>query len=103
LAWFSVGSLAVGGVFYAINSGLDRENVSYTAGDRSRLTSTIAVSGLGALLAAGSYFYYVNRAASRAEPDDGVETEFSGGLDATGGPAVSAKLTLPLALLPGFP
>jgi hypothetical protein len=103
LAWFSLGSIAVGGIFYAINSGLDRKNVAYTAGDRSRLSSTVAVAGIGALLAAGSYFYYANHAASREQPDDGgLETEISGGLDAEGDPAVSAKLTLPLALLPSF-
>lgn len=103
LAWFSLGSLAVGGVFYAINSGLDRENVAYTAGDRSRLSTTVAVAGIGALLAAGSFFYYANHAASREQPDDGgLETEFSGGLDDQGRPAVSAKLSLPIASLPGF-
>lgn len=103
LAWFSLGSLAVGGIFYAINTGVDRGNVSYTAGDRSRISTTVAVAGLGALLAAGSYFYYANHAASREQPDDGgLETEISGGLDDQGGPAISAKLTLPFAALPGF-
>lgn len=102
LAWFSLGSLAVGGIFYAIDTGIDRPNVAYTAGDRTRITTTVAVAGVGALLAAGSWFYYTHLRESREAPDDGLDADISGGLDAQGLPAVSARLSLPLGSLPGF-
>src|SRR3954467_1405369 len=62
LAWFSLGSSAVGGVFYAIGNGMRGPKVGYSAADRARLSTAISVAGIGAVLAAGSYFYYVHRA-----------------------------------------
>lgn len=100
LAWFSVGSLAVGGVFYAIGRGMDRPNVSYTAGDRSRIATAVSVAGIGALVAAGTYLYYVHRDKDRAEDGSGWETELTGGPDGAGGMGVGARLTLPLPSLP---
>ncbi len=104
LAWFSLGSLAVGGVFYAIGRGLDRPNVSYAAGSRSQMATAVALAGAGAMLAAGSYFYYVHKAVSRSNDGDGEvsdwEAAVSGAPDGAGGFAVSARLSIPLPSLP---
>ena len=99
LAWFSLGSLAVGGVFYAISEGMDHPNVAYTTSDRSHLNTTVTVAGISALLAAGSYLYYAHRAAQReAEPESesAWDAGVTGGLDADGNVTMGARLTLPL-------
>jgi hypothetical protein len=96
LALFSLGSLAVGGVFYAIGRGLDHPNVAYTAGDRTQLTTAVTVAGVSAVLAAGSYFYYVHRAQVRAEEESGWDAEVGAAPDGRGGITAAARLTLPL-------
>lgn len=96
LALFSLGSIAVGGVFYAIGQGIDRPNVSYTAGDRSQLTTAITIAGASAVLAAGSYFYYVHRAKVRAEEESDWDASVGALPDGHGGVAAAARLTLPL-------
>lgn len=104
MAWFSLGSLAVGGVFYAIGQGLERPNVSYAAGSRSQMTTAVALAGAGAMLAAGSYFYYVHKASGRADDREEEvsdwEAAVSGAPDGAGGFAVAARLSLPLPSLP---
>jgi hypothetical protein len=98
LALFSLGSLAVGGVFFGIDQSMQRPNVDYTAGDRSQLTTAMMAAGITAVLAAGSYFYFVHRSASRAREADppAWDAEVTGGLDAGGGAAVGARVTVPL-------
>jgi hypothetical protein len=96
LAWFSVGSLAIGGVFYAIGRGSDRPSVSFDAGDRARMGTAVAVAGASALLAAGAYFYYVRKAGDRAAEEADWEASISGAPDGAGGLAVSARVSLPL-------
>ncbi|MDB5048056.1 MAG: hypothetical protein JWO30_1127 [Fibrobacteres bacterium] len=93
LAWFSLASIAVGGVFYGINGSMHRTNVEYTAGDRTQLTSAIGVAGLTALLAAGSYFYYAHVTAEKARNWDAKVT---GGVSPAGGMSVGALVSLPL-------
>lgn len=100
LALFSLGSLAVGGVFYAIGQGMDRPSVSVSAADRSRIGTAVAVAGLSALLAAGSYFYYAHKSGQEdeegSEPVSDWQAALIGGPDGAGGMAVGARLTLPL-------
>jgi hypothetical protein len=99
LAWFSLGSLAVGGVFYAIAQGLDRPRVSYAAGSRSQMTTAVALAGASAMLAAGSYFYYVHQAKEGAEPVSDWEASLIGAPDGAGGLSVAARVSLPLPSL----
>jgi hypothetical protein len=102
LAWFSLGSLAVGGVFYGISRGLDRPNVSYAAGSRSQMGTAVALAGASALLAAGSYFYYAHHAPKAQDGDEPVsdwEASLQGAPDGAGGLAVAARVSLPLPSL----
>lgn len=93
LAWFSLGSLAVGGIFYAIGQDQHRPNVSYAAGSRPGLTAAVSAAGLGALLAAGSYFYCVHRTRARDREETAWQASLDGGPDGNGGLAVAARLT----------
>lgn len=99
LAWFSLGSLAVGGVFYAIGHDMQGPRVGYSAADRARLSTAISVAGIGAVLAAGSYFYYVHQAKARAENDPEWDAAVTGAPDGAGGFALGARLTLALSSL----
>lgn len=102
LALFSLGSLAIGGVFYAIHVSSRDPKVDYTAGDRTSLTTAVGAAGLTALIAAGSYFYFAHKQKSQeAEPeaDSDWNAQVSGGLAPDGGVSVGAKLTFPLASL----
>ena len=97
LALFSLGSLAIGGVFYGISQGTDGSHVNYTAGDRSSLTTAVTVAGVSALLAAGSYFYFVHRSAAGPEAEESSwSANLTGGPDGAGGVSVGARLTVPL-------
>ena len=96
LALFSLGSLAVGGVFYAIHLSSRKPNVGYTAGDRSQLTSAVGAAGLTALLAAGSYFYFARQASVEARNWD---AQVSGGIDLEGDMNIGALISLPLPSL----
>lgn len=96
LAWFSLGSLAVGGVFYGISRGLDRPNVSYAAGSRSQMNTAVALAGASALLAAGSYLYYAHKSHDGDEAVSDWEASLLGAPDGSGGVAVAARVTLPL-------
>jgi len=99
LALFSLGSLAVGGAFYAIGHGADGSRSANGAADRSQLTTVVSVAGISALLAAGSYFYYVHRAKARAEADPKWDAAVIGAPDGAGGIAMGARLTLALSSL----
>jgi hypothetical protein len=96
LALFSLGSLAVGGAFYAINVSSRKPNVTQTAGGRSSLTNAVGVAGLTALLAAGSYFYFSGRDSAL---DSDWDAQVSGGVAPDGGMSVGALLTFPLPSL----
>ena len=102
LALFSLGSLAVGGIFYAIHVSTHDSKVDYTAGDKTSLTNAVGAAGLTALLAAGSYFYFAHKEKAMEadpEPESGWDAQVSGGLAPDGGVSVGAKLTFPLASL----
>jgi hypothetical protein len=99
LALFSLGSLAVGGAFYAIGQGADGSRSANAAADRSQMRAVVSVAGISALLAAGSYFYYVHRAKARAEADPEWDAALGGAPDGAGGVSVSARLTLALPSL----
>lgn len=93
LALFSLGSLAVGGVFYGIDASLDKGNVEYTAGDRTRMSTAAGAAAFTALIAAGSYFYFVRQDVRRArEWDAGL----SAGPASGGGMAFAASIRLPM-------
>jgi hypothetical protein len=96
LALFSVGALAVGGAFYAINVSSQRPNVTQTAGGRTSLTNAVGVAGLTALLAAGSYFYFSRH---ETEPGSDWDADVSGGIAPDGGITMGAVLTFPLPSL----
>jgi len=98
LAWFSLGSLAIGGAFYAIGHGADASRVTNGA-DRSQFKNAVSVAGISALLAAGSYFYYVHRAKARAEAEPQWDAAVMGAPDGAGGVAIGARLTLALSAL----
>ena len=96
LALFSLGSLAVGGAFYAINVSSRKPNVTQTAGGRSSLSNAVGVAGLTAVLAAGSYFYFSR---DDSEPDSDWDAQVSGDISPDGAMSASAQLTFPLASL----
>lgn len=93
LALFSLGSLAVGGVFYGIESSLNKPNVDYTAGDRTRLATAAGAAGFTALIAAGSYFYFVRQDVRRARE---WNASLSAGPSSGGGMGVAASIRLPM-------
>jgi hypothetical protein len=94
LAYFSLGSLAVGAVFYGINSSNRPANTIRTADDRTQITAAVGVAGLTALLAAGAYCYYVRKSAENSRD---WEASMTGGVSGDGDVNVGALLTLPLA------
>ncbi|MDB5102437.1 MAG: hypothetical protein JWP91_126 [Fibrobacteres bacterium] len=96
LALFSLGSLAIGGVFYAIQNSSHGPHVGYTAGDRSSLATAVGAAGLTALLAAGSYLYFARESEENGRNWD---AQVSGGVSPDGGMSVGALLTLPLPSL----
>lgn len=98
LALFSLGSLAVGGAFYAINVSSRQSNVSNIAGGRSNPANAVGVAGITALLAAGSYFYFVRQDAESGSDSD-WDAQVSGGMAQDGGMRVGALLTFPLSSL----
>lgn len=97
LALFSLGSLAVGGVFYGIHSSLDYPGGGQKmSGNGSRWELAIGAAGLTALAAGASYLYYTFRGEpAQAWVPDVAGASVDGGVDAEG--AVSATLTWPLA------
>jgi hypothetical protein len=98
LALFSLSSLAVGGIFYSIQSGMESPKVGFIGGDRSSLGTAVGFAGVTALVAGVSYFYYSHRDSQRAHSWD---AQVSGGLAPNGKLDVSAALVLPLpSLLP---
>lgn len=93
LALFSLGSLAVGGVFYGIEASLNKPNVDYIAGDRTRLSTAAGAAGFTALIAAGSYFYFVREDVRRARYwDAGLSAVPASG----GGLGLMASIRLPM-------
>ncbi|GEM_PF-3255113 len=94
LALFSVGSLAVGGVFYAIHLSTQHSKTEFSAGDRASLTNALGAAGLTALLAAGSYFYFSRQA---SEPDRDWDAAVSGDVSPDGDMTVGALVTFPLS------
>lgn len=56
LAYFSLGSLAVGGVFYGIHSSLDRSGP--VSGNGARMEMAVGAAGITALAAGAAYLYY---------------------------------------------
>ena len=102
LALFSLGSLAVGGAFYAIHLSTSRSNSEFSAADRTSLTNAIGAAGITALLAAGSYFWFTREGADREqerEPEPDWDAQVSGGIAPDGEMSVAAMVTLPLSFL----
>jgi hypothetical protein len=119
LALFSLGSLAVGGAFYAIHVSTRRPDSQLSADDRTSLTNAIGAAGITALLAAGSYFWFTRDGGDRAyseklpgyepakepakepgkKPERDWDARVSGGVAPDGEMSVGAMVTLPLSFL----
>ncbi len=120
LAYFSLGSLAVGGVFYGIHSSLDRSGP--VSGNGARMETAVAAAGITALAAGAAYLYYSLRgeAGDSGIPSAGASPHPPAGsgdgdealsADAPAGPAsglniaadarggVAATLVLPLSAI----
>ena len=90
LAWFGLGALAVGGVFYGIQAGMSGPRVGYVAGDRSQMDLAVGAAGLTAVASAAAFFYFAHRSQSA------WDARLAGGLDGQGRVNVAAALVLPL-------
>jgi hypothetical protein len=95
LAAFSVSSLAIGGVFYAMQHSLKNPNVGFVGGESSSLNSAIGAAGFTALIAGAAYFYYSHLDVKQAKV---WNAQVSGDLTPSGGVNVVAIVTVPLAL-----
>ncbi len=93
LAAFSVGSLVVGGVFYALQSSLPGPRAGFIKDDRTTLGTAVGAAGITAAVAGIAYFFYSARDVQRARSWD---AHLSGGLDPGGKLNVSAALSMPL-------
>lgn len=95
LAFFSLGSLAVGGVFYGIHQGLDDPGSPSFSGDGTRVNLAIGAAGITALAAGAAYLWYALRPDG---PDvSGWSETVAAGITSDGG--VAASVTVPLASL----
>jgi hypothetical protein len=96
LAFFSLGSLAVGAVFYGIQSTMGEGRVQGMVGDKSQMNAAVAAAGVSALVSAATYLYYAHRDARRAR---GLEAaSLSGGIAPDGSMRLAASLRLPVSL-----
>lgn len=93
LALFSLGSLAVGGIFYGIHSSLDYPG-GQSSGDGSKVGMAVGAAGFTALAAGVSYFYYSWR--GRKAQEHGLQ-KVSAGVAPDG--SLSATVTFPLSAL----
>jgi hypothetical protein len=96
LALFSLGSLAVGGVFYGIHSSLDYPGAPASSGNGTEVGAAIGAAGLTALAAGAAYFYYAWRGQHKAVRADRLQA-VSAGLSPDG--SLSATVTVPLPSL----
>jgi hypothetical protein len=98
LAYFSLGSLAVGGLFYGIQASLEGAGSNRINGDGTRMDMAVGAAGLTALAAGAAYFYYVLRGSDGAEePAHPWAGSIRGGIGPDGG--LAASVTLPLSSL----
>lgn len=98
LAFFSLGSLAVGGLVYALQSDLSYGDIhnspqKMSNQDVTSIQSAVGISGLTALVSAAAYFYYSNRDYLH---NSELAPIISGNLDGEGKLAITAKLNFPL-------
>ncbi len=96
LAAFSLGSLAVGGVFYTIQNSMTGPKVGFVNSDKSSLNSAMGAAGVTALVAGGAYFYYSHRDTQRPK---NWNASVSGGIVPSGEINVSASISLPLSIV----
>jgi hypothetical protein len=98
LAYFSLGSLAVGGLFYGIQTSLDRDGRSRINGDGTRMDMAVGAAGITALAAGAAYLYYVLRGKEIGdEPSSPWAGPVRGGVGPDG--KLAASVTLPLSSL----
>ncbi len=93
LAAFSVGSLVVGGVFYALQSSMPGPRAGFIKDDRSTLGTAVGAAGITAAVAGIAYFFYSARDVQRARSWD---AHVSGGFDPGRKLNVSAALSMPI-------
>lgn len=91
LAIFSLGSLAVGGAFLGIENSMGQSESMF--GSKSKMNVAVMASGVSALAAAVSYFYYAHRDVERARAWD---AGLSGGVAPNGSMQVAASIRIPL-------
>lgn len=97
LALFSLGSLAMGGVFWGIHSTWDNPGPSPVSGDGTRMNLALGAAGFTALAAGACYAYYASRGAAGRR---GWAGSLSGGVAPDG--SMAASLTVPLSSLSSF-
>jgi hypothetical protein len=98
LAYFSLGSLAVGGLFYGIQASLDKDGSSRINGDGTRMDMAVGAAGITALAAGAAYLYYALRG---KETGDDSSHPWAGPVQGGIGPdgKLAASVTLPLSSL----
>jgi hypothetical protein len=96
LAYFSLGSLAVGGLFYGIQASLDGAGGNRINGDGTRMDMAVGAAGITALAAGAAYVYYVLRGKDPVEePTVPWAGSIRGGVGSDGG--LAASVTWPLS------
>lgn len=94
IAYFSLGALAVGGIFYGIHSHPGSAGEGSVSGNGSRVDMALGAAGFTAVAAGVAYLYYAFSSESRVP----AWTEgLSGGVAPDG--SVSASFTMPLSAL----
>ncbi|HLP43577.1 MAG TPA: hypothetical protein VK465_18895 [Fibrobacteria bacterium] len=94
IGYFSLGALAVGGIFHGIHSHPSSAGEGSVSGNGSRVDMALGAAGLTAVAAGVAYLYYAFSSESRAP----AWTEGLSGVVAPDG-SVSASFTMPLSAL----
>jgi len=98
LAYFSLGSLAVGAAFWGIQSSMGNDRVQAMAGDKSQMDAAIYAAGATAVISGLTYLYYAHRDAKRAREWEKTASRVSAGVTPQGAVRLAATLPLPPSL-----
>lgn len=102
LAFFSVGSLAVGGILVGIRSENAAELNTHSRSPDRDLIVAVSLAGIGSLVSAGAFWYY-SRHEMQGEQGDAEVTgrEFSLAPILQKGGGLAARLRIPFTVLGG--